>query len=298
MTTRRPILVNSTIIFDRTLTQSGAVSYDDSTGLISINEPGTFIIHWFVTTQSTTDSSINFALVSSQDDFILGNSPIKTGEVTGSGIITTHTTGETLSLVNASTGSIILPQSPAIAANLIIYSINGATGPTGPQGFTGPTGPQGLTGSTGPTWAQGTIGPTGPQGGLSGIALSASLTTTQTITVGTGGTMIVFENIEYKKGFNVNSTFSAFTVTTPGSYLATYSIQLGNGGTSSATSENAAIFINGQPASNTITNHYGINLSSMTMIALNTGDTVSCGCFGSNWSPTLLKASLTLLQVA
>jgi hypothetical protein len=43
----------------------------------------------------------------------------------------------------------------------------GPTGPSGPQGETGPSGPQGIqgeTGATGPTGPQGETGPTGPQG--------------------------------------------------------------------------------------------------------------------------------------
>ena len=59
------------------------------------------MINWWVATQTTTSThGVVFALVSSQGDILEGNSPIKTSEVSGVGIIQVNVAPVTLSLVN------------------------------------------------------------------------------------------------------------------------------------------------------------------------------------------------------
>jgi len=150
------------VIFDLNPLLSGNISYNPATGVITFNETGTYIINWFVVTQTTFSSNgVVFALSSSTGDFIEGNSHLVTGEVSGFGIINVAAPGKTLSLVNATTQDIVYSSIVPVKASLMLFQ---EENPTGSTGATGPTGPTGATGATGPTGSIGDIGPTGPTG--------------------------------------------------------------------------------------------------------------------------------------
>ena len=91
---------NSNVLFDSTVYSSGNISYNPLTGTITINETGRFYIDWWVATQSSPNTfGVIFAIVTSQGDFLIGNSPIKTTEVVGIGVIDVPEAPITLSLV-------------------------------------------------------------------------------------------------------------------------------------------------------------------------------------------------------
>jgi len=162
------VVVGGNVIFDSIDFTSGNISYNPVTGVITFNEVGRYIIDWWVATQATNSAiGVVFSLTSSQSDVIKGDSPIKTGEVSGIGIIDVASAPMTLSLVNSSAGNVSYSTIVPIKASLIIEQNDnniGPTGPTGPTGDTGATGPTGPTGLTGNTGATGPTGPTGPTG--------------------------------------------------------------------------------------------------------------------------------------
>ncbi|MDF2653720.1 MAG: hypothetical protein K0R19_194, partial [Bacillota bacterium] len=97
------VAVGANVIFDNTIFSAGNISYNPVTGVITFNEAGRYEINWWVATQSSQSvTGASFALTSSQGDTLIGNSPIKTGEVTGFGIIEVVAAPVTLSLVNTS----------------------------------------------------------------------------------------------------------------------------------------------------------------------------------------------------
>ena len=167
---------NTNVIFDSTLISIGNISYNNATGVITIQEAGTYEFDWWVATQSSVSTiGAGFSLVSSQGDVIIGNSPIKTGEVVGVGVIEVLTAPVTVELRNSSSATIYYSTVVPVKASLAVIGTDdtgmvGPTGPTGPEGPTGPTGPtgaaglEGPTGPTGPTGAAGLEGPTGPTG--------------------------------------------------------------------------------------------------------------------------------------
>ncbi len=153
-----------TVIFDVVTFIAGNVIYNPATGTVTFTQPGRYAINWWVATQTSVSATgIEFAIATSQGDFVEGASPIKTGEVTGFAIIETTSPGVTMTLVNATGSPIVLASIVPIKATLTVVEQNlaGATGDTGP---TGPTGPTGATGATGPTGPVGDTGPTGPVG--------------------------------------------------------------------------------------------------------------------------------------
>ena len=115
------VLTGSNVIFDATVYSSGNINYDALTGIITFNEPGRYYIDWWVATQSSASTNgVVFALSSSQGDFLEGNSPIKTTEVVGIGIIEIVAAPVTLTLVNASTNTVFYSPIGPLKATLVI----------------------------------------------------------------------------------------------------------------------------------------------------------------------------------
>ncbi|HWS41568.1 MAG TPA: hypothetical protein VN421_00625 [Pseudoflavonifractor sp.] len=148
---------NAPVIFDSTVISAGNISYDSATGVITIQEPGRYEFDWWVAVQSSASAAgAGFALASSQGDTIIGNLPIKTGEVVGVGIIEVTAAPITVALRSSSSATTYYSATVPVKASLAVIAIadTGTTGPTGPTGAAGDTGP---TGPTGPTGAVGTM---------------------------------------------------------------------------------------------------------------------------------------------
>ncbi|WP_341393223.1 hypothetical protein [Clostridium sporogenes] len=197
-TTTGTIAANTNVIFDNTLLSTGSdISYNGGTGVVTITKTGIYYVDWWVTTQSSFSATyISFAIKTSDNKTIQGESPIKIGQVSGNALLNVTTVPYTFSLINSNL-DVSLAVNPTVKANLSVTeetSTLGVTGPTGPQGITGATGPQGITGATGPqgvtgaTGPQGVTGPTGPQGvtGATGPQGVTGATGPQGITGATG----------------------------------------------------------------------------------------------------------------
>lgn len=131
------------VLFDNIAFTSGNITYNPVTGIITFLEAGRFSIDWWLATQSSQSTNgTSFALVSSQSDSLAGNSPLRTGEVYGAGIIEVVSAPVTLSLVNISTGTVFFAQQVPLRGSLVIIQedVTGS-GDTGPTGPTGPTAP-------------------------------------------------------------------------------------------------------------------------------------------------------------
>lgn len=119
------------VIFDNTVYSTGNISYNDVTGVITFNEAGRYLINWWVSTQSSgSPSGVTFALSSSQEDFLEGSSPLKTGEVVGVGVINVSVAPVTVSLVNASPGSHAYALQTPLKATLTAVQVNTTTATT------------------------------------------------------------------------------------------------------------------------------------------------------------------------
>lgn len=175
------------LVFDQIIFSTGNISYNPTTGVITINEDGRYIINWWVVTQtSLSKTGPIFILSSSQGDSLVSNSPNKTGELTGVGIIEINEAPVTISLFNSSDTEIYLAANVLRTASLILFQDDlyegGITGPTGVTGATGSTGDSGPTGETGVT---GVTGPTGSAAGF--IPFSISNQTLQQISTDSEG---------------------------------------------------------------------------------------------------------------
>ncbi|WP_207204872.1 collagen-like protein [Clostridium minihomine] len=158
---------NANVIFDQVKQQLGDISYDNNTGEITLQEPGTYIFNWCVAVQTAlSQGGVGLALVSSQGDFCEGTSPVRSGEVVGFAAIGVQTVPVTIALKNTNYMFFLYSGQTSAKASLTVYreNVSGPTGETGPTGPTGEIGPIGPTGETGPIGPTGETGPTGPTG--------------------------------------------------------------------------------------------------------------------------------------
>ncbi len=118
------VLMNNNVIYDSTIESEGNISYNTGTGLVTLSETGKYAAYWWIATQTgQSTNGMAFDLVTSQGDQIAGNSPIKSDEVTGFGIINIDAAPVTLSIQNTSNNTIYYSTSVDTKASLMIFRI-------------------------------------------------------------------------------------------------------------------------------------------------------------------------------
>ena len=295
-TAAQTVAVGSNVLFNNVPVLSGAISYNPATGVITMNQVGTFIINWFVAVEATlSETGTVFALISSGGQDIVGNSCRKTGEASGFGIVNVEAVGETVSLVNTSTDPIALQPIVPIKASLIVFEeVQSETGPTGPTGATGATGDTGPTGPTGPAGTDGVaglvgaigdIGPTGDTGdtgdtGPTGTAIAGSYGTFISDTskiIAFGGNVSLDAILDTSSGLTFTAGGSTVTVQNAGVYHIVYSVVtvISVGATFSLMINGTALTNSGLVAVVDVSQRTGY-----ATVTLAAGDTVAIGISG------------------
>lgn len=116
------VAASARVVFNTLLFTTGNISYAPLTGIITVNEPGRYVINWWAVTQgSIASAGPGFALSSSLGDFIQSYSPNKLGPFSGAGIIDIPSVPATISLVNSTSGDVTLASSVPIKAGLALF---------------------------------------------------------------------------------------------------------------------------------------------------------------------------------
>lgn len=109
------------VLFDHILFPNTDIVYDSLTGTITVNAVGKFVINWWVATQSSLDTGGPiFALTTSDGQLITGNSPQKTAQVTGMGIIDIASVPTTIRLVCNNPNPLYLSDTTPVKAMISI----------------------------------------------------------------------------------------------------------------------------------------------------------------------------------
>ena len=180
------------VIFNDIKYTAGNVSYNPVTGELVLLSAGRYVIDWWLAVQSSPSTNgASFALESSQGDLIEGNSPIKTDEVYGIGIIDVAAAPVTVVLKSIATAPMYLSTVVPLQGTLVLLEdvLAGPTGPTGPDGLSAyeVAVENGFVG-TEQEWLDSLVGPTGPAGEAGPIAA--------TIPFSLGGSGVVFATQE------------------------------------------------------------------------------------------------------
>lgn len=112
------------VIFNSTVFTAGNIMYNAATGIITFMEVGRYTLNWWIATQSSVGQGTVFSLISSQGESIKGASPVKTGEVSGFGIIEVTSEPVTVSLVNTGSAEFYYSSILPVKAALMIVENN------------------------------------------------------------------------------------------------------------------------------------------------------------------------------
>ena len=109
------------VIFEEATLSVGNISYNSTSGAIMLFEAGQYIISWWVASQaSLSTNGTVFGLFSSQGDVIESASSVKTGEVSGIGVINVMNEPVTFWLRNTSTGTFYYAPAVPRKASLVV----------------------------------------------------------------------------------------------------------------------------------------------------------------------------------
>lgn len=112
---------NDNVVFESILNSAGNITYNTATGVMTFLTAGRYVLSWWAATQSSASvQGVVFALVTSAGEVLKGNSPTKTGEVSGIGIIEVVTPPLTVSLINASGDKVNFASIVPVKAMLLV----------------------------------------------------------------------------------------------------------------------------------------------------------------------------------
>ena len=110
-----------TIVFNSFLNnQSSDISYNQATGEFTITKAGDYYVSWWVTTNGSSQfTNMSFSIAVNGVPHSIGTSPIVSGQVSGSELITVGATPATITLINNSSNDIRIANTP-VQANIVI----------------------------------------------------------------------------------------------------------------------------------------------------------------------------------
>jgi hypothetical protein len=113
------------LIFDVLLNdQSPAISYDVLTGEFTISQVGNYFVTWWIATNgSGQDTDVHFTVSVGGVLYSMGASPIVTGQLSGSALITVSSTPTIVTLVNTSADIVSIATTPT-QANIVILELS------------------------------------------------------------------------------------------------------------------------------------------------------------------------------
>jgi|GEM_PF-2739990 len=220
---------NAPVLFDNIVIDSGAdIAYNNGTVTFAVT--GTFFVNWFVAQQtSLSTKGSNFAIRCSDGQLIAAGGHHKVSPVSGFGLLTVYTIGETIELWNTSDASAAFSEVTDVTAGLSVFllesSAQGVTGPTGADGVPGqdgaigPTGPQGIQGATGPS-------------DLSGVHVQ----TTSTVLVQANEPIIFDTVILIEDPTRIDYSAGNFYIIQPGTYYISWQVPVDGTDTSPSVS--------------------------------------------------------------
>ena len=100
--------------------QSINISYNSATGVFTLNGNGNYYVSWWVATSGAgASSTVSFDAVFNGSSIVRSSSPVVTGQVNGSALITVGAVPATFSLAN-STGQTVTYANTPVQANIVI----------------------------------------------------------------------------------------------------------------------------------------------------------------------------------
>lgn len=117
--------VNDTVLFDSAVNdQSTDISYNPLTGEFTIFKTGNYFVSWWIASEGTDiDNFIQFSILTDTLGKTTGATPLVTGQVSGSALLTINTVPTVLTLKNTSINNITFAET-SVQANIVILQIS------------------------------------------------------------------------------------------------------------------------------------------------------------------------------
>ena len=114
-------LIFNTIVNDQSLN----INYSTVTGQFTITAPGNYFVTWWVDTDGAGAAlQVSFGVSLNGGAANIGASPIVTGQVTGTALLSVGAVPATVELVNATGDVVFIPTITPVQANMIITEVS------------------------------------------------------------------------------------------------------------------------------------------------------------------------------
>lgn len=116
---------SSSVVFDTvTNATSPDISYSAVTGAFTITSPGTYYVSWWIATDGVQfGTDVSFAVAVDGLVTAGASSPLVTGQLTGSALVSVFIVPTTLTLQNTTADDVVVASTP-VQANIVIMSVN------------------------------------------------------------------------------------------------------------------------------------------------------------------------------
>lgn len=103
--------------------QSPDINYNPMTGVFTLNRPGNYFISWWVATDGASRSTIlQFSVELGAANYAQGSTPVVTGQVSGSALVTVAAEPVTL-ILKSTTSDVVALASTTVQANIVILQV-------------------------------------------------------------------------------------------------------------------------------------------------------------------------------
>lgn len=118
------ILDGDPILFNAVLNNANpaAITYDSATGIFTLHETGTYLVTWWVSVNRGLARTVTFSAVINGSTSIPATSPLITGQLSGTALVTVTTAPASISIVNQS-GAFVLFIGAIPQANVTINRV-------------------------------------------------------------------------------------------------------------------------------------------------------------------------------
>lgn len=115
---------NQNILFDTDINRlNDSITYNEKTGEFRLPPNQHFFVSWWVAVDGTESATnVEFAVSVDHIPFAVGASPLATGQVSGSALVTTESDAKTIAVVNVS-GNDIRYAANSVQANIVIVKL-------------------------------------------------------------------------------------------------------------------------------------------------------------------------------
>jgi len=121
ITNNATISPGSTLVFNNIVYNTGGISYNTLTGQIAFTQTGVYHINWWAATQdSAAASGVILSLIPSVGVDFKGDTPIKTGVLTGIGVLNVVSAPASFTLMNLTSGNVQLTNTVPVKGMLSV----------------------------------------------------------------------------------------------------------------------------------------------------------------------------------